>query len=64
MAVVVAAAGLGLMGSSFSGLVQVDGTLQAATREQQREHEQLRQRTIDVKQHRPPGCPADETRQL
>lgn len=59
-AVIVAIGGLGLIGSAFQGLVQVDGTLQAATRDvrEQQRH------TIDVKVHRAPGCPVVETQRL
>jgi hypothetical protein len=61
-AALVAIGGLGLIGSAFQGLVQVDGTLQAATRDLQ--HQRQQQRTIEVRQYQPPGCPIVETRRL
>jgi hypothetical protein len=60
-AVLVAIGGIGLVGSAFQGLVRVDGTLQAATRDMR---EQQRPKAIEVKHVRPPGCPMVQTRRL
>jgi hypothetical protein len=66
-AVLVAIGGLGLVGSAFQGLVQVDGTLQAATRDAHNAREQQqpqRHQTIEVRLRQRPVCPMPETQRL
>jgi hypothetical protein len=63
-AVLVAIGGLGLVGSAFQGLVQVDGTLQAATRDAHNAREQQRPQTIEVRLRQRPVCPMPETQRL
>jgi hypothetical protein len=58
LAVLIAAAGLALVGSAVEGLVAVDGQLEAATKRDRQE------RVLPVKQQRPPLCPRIQTREL
>lgn len=62
-AVLIAIGGLVLMGTAFHGLVEVDGTLQAATRNMRNQQRQTHQ-TIDVTLHRLPGCQMPQTQRL
>lgn len=57
IAVALAIGGVALVATAFQGLVQVDGTLQAATRDMR---ERQRHHVIDVKYRQAPGCPVGE----
>lgn len=61
LALAVVVGGLALIATAFQGLVQVDGTLQAATRDM---HQQQRQHVIQVEYRVGPDCPVAETRRL
>lgn len=54
VAVALAVGGLALVAVAFQGLLRVDGTLQAATRDMR---EKQHQRLIDVKYRQGPDCP-------
>ena len=61
VALAVVVGGLALIATAFQGLVQVDGTLQAATRDMRK---QEREHVIQVKYRVGPDCPAGATRRL